>query len=56
MSPRSSTDDPVRAWEGPVDAHALALEGPVGVRTDNVRAELTLRTVGEQLSTWPAGQ
>jgi hypothetical protein len=35
--------DGASVWEGPVDAAAAAaLEGPIGVRTDNVRCDLEL--------------
>jgi hypothetical protein len=39
--------DGAPVWEGPVDAAAAALEGPIGVRTDNVRCDLELLGAGE---------
>ena len=35
--------DGVLAWEGDVGDETLAVDGPIGVRTDNVRALLALR-------------
>jgi hypothetical protein len=34
--------DDVAVWEGALTAEALALDGPIGVRTDNVRIEADL--------------
>jgi hypothetical protein len=35
--------DGVEAWQGALDGEALALDGPVGVRSDNGRFDLALR-------------
>jgi hypothetical protein len=35
--------DNVAAWEGSVGSEALALTGPVGIRSDNVHVEMELR-------------
>jgi hypothetical protein len=40
-------------WEGSVGADALAFDGPVGIRSDNARLQLELRT-GEPLNPQPA--
>lgn len=38
--------DGAKVWEGQVDEAAAAIQGPIGVRTDNVRCELEL--IGEE--------
>jgi hypothetical protein len=45
--------DSTLVWEGSVGADALALNGPVGIRSDNARLQLELRA-GELLKPQPA--
>ena len=44
--------DDVEVWEGSVGPEAVGLEGPVGIRSDNVRLELDLRA-GEYVGVHP---
>jgi hypothetical protein len=41
------------AWEGDVDADALALRGPVGVRSDNGRFDFALHAAGRVAAAAP---
>lgn len=45
--------DNALVWEGSTGADALAFDGPVGVRSDNARLQMELRT-GEPLKPQPA--
>ncbi len=36
--------DNALVWEGSVGADALAFDGPVGIRSDNARLQIRLRT------------
>jgi hypothetical protein len=42
--------DGVVTWEGELPAEAFSFDGPVGVRTDNVEADLTLRVPQHEAS------
>jgi hypothetical protein len=42
------------AWEGSVDPEALAFNGPVGIRSDNARLVIDLRT-GQRMNRQPPG-
>jgi hypothetical protein len=44
--------DEGEVWEGTVGPEAFGLEGPVGIRSDNVRLELDLK-VGECVGVHP---